>query len=113
MSQENNSSDSTVLLTFLAGAALGALVVALTTPKTGSELRDDLAGLGRRVKGKIGDLAQQGSQAWEAFNDDPSANGRDLRDQAAEAWEDVRKIAARTGSDLKQGLGEVAKDLRT
>ncbi len=113
MSQENSSSESSVLLTFLAGAALGALVVALTTPKKGSELRDDLAGLGRRVKGKFDDLAQQGSQAWEAFNEDPSPSGRDLSDQAAEAWQDVKKGAARASSELKQSLGEAAKDLRS
>ena len=90
MSQESNSSGSTLLLTFLSGAALGALVVALTTPKSGPELREDIAGLGNRVKGKIGDLAGQSS----------------------EAWDEVKKGASRAGSELKQGLDNAAKDLR-
>lgn len=47
---------STSMIVFLAGAALGALVVALTTPKTGPELRGDLKDLGIRMKDRIGKL---------------------------------------------------------
>ena len=90
MSQETNCSLNTTLLAFFAGAAVGAVVVALTTPKKGAELREDLASMGRNAKGKIGDLAQQGS----------------------DAWQDVKKGATRAGSELKQGLGDAAKDLR-
>ncbi|HWQ09808.1 MAG TPA: hypothetical protein VN436_11885 [Holophaga sp.] len=52
MSEERGSL-GTSLLIFLAGAALGAAVVALTTPKTGPELRGDLKGLGGRVRERI------------------------------------------------------------
>jgi len=41
------------MLVFLAGAAIGAVVVALTTPKTGPELRGEIKGLGNRVKDRF------------------------------------------------------------
>ena len=57
MSQENTPYPVTPMLwSFLAGAAVGALVVALTTPKSGPELRGDLKDLARRAKRKVGDL---------------------------------------------------------
>ena len=55
MSDEQGSV-GTSLLIFLAGAAVGAAVVALTTPKTGAELRGDLKGLGDRVKDRVAKL---------------------------------------------------------
>ncbi len=50
---ENNSSLGTNLLIFLAGAAVGAAVVALTTPKTGPQLRHDLGDLGHKLKDRV------------------------------------------------------------
>ncbi|MBI1752672.1 MAG: YtxH domain-containing protein [Acidobacteria bacterium] len=50
MSQPQRSPTATSILIFLAGAALGAVVLALTTPKTGPRLRAELkrlAGRGR------------------------------------------------------------------
>lgn len=40
---DRDSQFGALLTAFLAGAALGAIVVALTTPKTGEQLREDLA----------------------------------------------------------------------
>jgi gas vesicle protein len=89
MSQENNSG-SAMLLTFLAGAALGALVVGLTTPKTGAEVRDDLKALGRRARRKAGELA----------------------DDAEDAWEEVKTRTTHAATDLKRGVKDAANDLR-
>lgn len=50
MNHPQRSSTAMSILIFLAGAALGAVVLALTTPKTGPRLRADLkrlAGRGR------------------------------------------------------------------
>ena len=44
---------STNLLLFLLGAAAGAVVVALTTPKSGPELRGEIKGLSRRLRRKV------------------------------------------------------------
>ncbi len=90
MSQETTSSRNTTLLAFFAGAAIGAVVVALTTPKKGSELREDLVKLGNRVNGKIGEYAHQSSAAWQ----------------------DVKTGAAMAREDMKQGFSAAARDLR-
>ncbi len=52
MADERNSF-GTNLLIFLAGAAVGAAVVALTTPKTGPQLRSDLKGAGERLRDRF------------------------------------------------------------
>jgi len=48
MNQSNPPHVMPTLVTFLVGAALGAIVVALTTPKSGPRLRKDLKNLARR-----------------------------------------------------------------
>ncbi len=91
MNQPSSSSRTTTLLAFLAGAAIGAVVIALITPKKGSEVRDDLANLGNRMKGKFDDLAQHGS----------------------EAWKEVKKGAGRASAELEQGASEAAEEFRS
>ena len=54
MSEEKGSLGTNLML-FLLGAAAGAVVVALTTPKSGPELRGDIKGLSRRLKRKVRD----------------------------------------------------------
>ena len=56
---EARGSIGTSLLIFLAGAAVGAAVVALTTPKTGPELRDDLKGFGNKIKDRFSRLREE------------------------------------------------------
>lgn len=51
--REEHASLGTSFLVFLAGATVGAVVVALTTPKTGSELRGDLKGLGNKIRDRF------------------------------------------------------------
>lgn len=51
--REDQASLGTSFLVFLAGAAVGAVVVALTTPKTGPELRGDLKGLGNKIRDRF------------------------------------------------------------
>ncbi len=91
MSENETSSVGTMLLTFLAGAAVGAVVVALTTPKSGPDLRGDLKDLASRAKSKARDMADNASGAWD-----------DLKDSAALAVEDV-----------KRNMSSAAKDPRT
>jgi len=64
MSQNSNASLAPLLLTFLAGAAAGAVVVALTTPKSGPALRGDFKRLVRRGQRKAADLADGAGDAW-------------------------------------------------
>ena len=91
MSQENTSSPAgPMLLMFLAGATVGALLVALTTPKTGPELRGDLKDLAGRAKQKAGDLAED----------------------ATGAWDDMKERTVAAAGDLKRGVSDAVKDLR-
>ena len=79
-----------MVLTFIAGAALGAVVMALSTPKSGPELRGDLKDLARRAKRKVGDYA----------------------DDASEALDDLKDRAVLAVDDLKRGVSDAANDLR-
>ena len=58
MSQNDTPSVVPVLLTFLAGAAIGAIVVALTTPKSGPRLRKELGDLARCGEDKAHEIAE-------------------------------------------------------
>jgi len=90
MSESKTSSYGLTLVTFLAGAAVGAVVVALTTPKTCPELRPNLKDLTRRAKCKAGELA----------------------DDASDSWDDLKGRTTLAAADLKRGMTEAAKDLR-
>jgi gas vesicle protein len=90
MSQESNSSLGPLMLTFIAGAAIGATVVALLTPKTGPELRGDLRAFGRRAKRKAGEMA----------------------DQAGEALDGILERTGNAATDLKRGITDSVNDLR-
>ena len=101
MSQDNNSPMGPMLLTFLAGATLGALVVALTTPKSGPELRGDLKDLARRAKRKAGELT-----------DDAYAAMDEIKERTLLAAGDMKQRTVLAANDLKRGVSDAAKDLR-
>lgn len=90
MNESKSSSMGTILMTFLAGAAVGAVVVALTTPKTGPELRGDLKDLTLRAKRRAGQLA----------------------DDASDTWDDLKGRTVLAAADLKRGVTDAANDLR-
>lgn len=90
MSQENTSPIVPMLLTFLAGAAVGAVVVALTTPKTGPELRGNLKDIAHRAKSKAGDLAADASGAWDEMKGRTVLAADDLRRGLSDAKNDLR-----------------------
>lgn len=90
MSEPKTSNYGPTLLTFLAGAAVGAVVVALTTPKTGAELRGNLKDLSLRAKRRAGELAED----------------------ASDTWDDLKGRTALAAADLKRGMTDAANDLR-
>jgi len=65
MSEQDHSQFGTTLTAFLAGAAVGAIVVALLTPKTGEQLREDLADLLDRLRGAGAEEAEPPSAPLE------------------------------------------------
>jgi lipopolysaccharide export LptBFGC system permease protein LptF len=81
---------TSLLLTFLAGAAVGATVVAFSTRKTGPQRIAELKELAAEAKAKAVALAEAAGEAWE--------EGRDRTTMAA--------------NDLKRGFTDAATDLR-
>jgi len=69
MSDDQGSLGTGILL-FLLGAAAGAVVVALVTPKSGPELRADVHGLARRLRHRVKAAGQALAPEGEA---DPGA----------------------------------------
>jgi gas vesicle protein len=65
MQETQTASIGGSLTLFLAGAAIGGLLVALNTPKTGPELREDLRGFGRRAKRQAEGLAEDAGETWD------------------------------------------------
>jgi gas vesicle protein len=90
MNEPRTSSTGPMIITFLAGAAIGAAVVALTTPKAGPELRSDLKDLSRRARRRVGELAED----------------------ATDTWDDLKGRTALAAADLKRGMEAAANDLR-
>lgn len=81
MSESNGGSMGESLMLFLAGAAIGGLLVALNTPKTGPELREDLQGLGRKAKKKAEDLAGDAGGAWDRLKGRASEAGQAAKEE--------------------------------
>ena len=91
MTQDNNPIGyGSMLLTFLAGAAIGATVVALTSRKTGPQRCDDLKDLACRAKLKARAMTEDAHAAWDGMKD--------------------RTVLA--ANDLKRGITDAANDLR-
>jgi gas vesicle protein len=55
MKTDTSYPTNTMLLSLLGGAIVGAIVLALTTPKTGREVRNTLKTAARRLTGKSGE----------------------------------------------------------
>lgn len=70
MSEENGTSAGTVLLSFLAGAAVGAGFALLYAPKSGEELRGQIRDLTNDAVDKIKDYASEAQDRIKAAVDD-------------------------------------------
>lgn len=115
MNHEPSSSPGNTLLTFLAGAAVGGVVVALTTPKRGSDLRKDLSRFAGKAKDHVHDWADSASGAVEGMTATGQGSGKaeEMAGKAQDAWKDVKKTASNAGSELKEGLTAAGRELRT
>jgi gas vesicle protein len=67
MRKEPSSTCGNLLLALLGGATLGAVAVALTTPKTGREVRATLRGTLDRLRGRLDDEDPTDVSAHEAM----------------------------------------------
>lgn len=58
---------SATVFALLGGAVIGAIVMALTTPKTGREVRSTLRNSARRLRGKVEDTDELDTGTMEAL----------------------------------------------
>lgn len=86
MSEENGSSINGALVSFLAGLAVGAVLAALVTPKSGPDTRKDLLEFGKRAKDRA----------------------KDMGSKVGEVLAKTKADAGQTLADLKRGLVEAA-----
>jgi gas vesicle protein len=112
MNQEKTSFTNLAILSFVGGALLGALAVALTTPKTGPEVREALRGMGRRAKDRAGELGDQAEAVWDETRFRTEASVADLKRAMHEATDDFKRGLHEASLDLKRGVHEAATDLR-
>ncbi|MGA2083760.1 MAG: YtxH domain-containing protein [Holophaga sp.] len=82
MREYDGGSIGTSLMLFVAGAAIGGLLVALNTPKTGPELREDIRDLGRRARRKAEGLAEDAEGAWDRVRGKAGEAGEALKEEA-------------------------------
>jgi len=84
MAEDNTSK----VVWFCAGAAIGAAIALLYAPGSGEETRQRLADTAERGKGKLAessrDLVERGRELYE--------RGRELADEASEVIESGRKL---------------------
>jgi gas vesicle protein len=69
-SNDNGVSAGTVFLSFLAGAAVGAGVALLVSPKTGREIREKIADLTEDAVGKIKEYVSEAQDKIKTSIDD-------------------------------------------
>jgi gas vesicle protein len=113
MNQESNPSGyGSMLLTFLAGAAIGATVVALTTRKTGPQRLDDIKDLAYRARLKASSMADDAGEAWDDMKGRTTLAANDLKRGITDAANDLKGRTALAAEDLKRGVNDAARDLR-
>jgi gas vesicle protein len=81
MRETNGGSMGESLMLFVAGAAIGGLLVALNTPKTGAELREDLKGLGRKASKRAEGLAEDAEGAWDRLKGSARETGEATKEE--------------------------------
>jgi len=92
--RESGDSISTRLTYLLIGGGIGAIIALLFAPKSGQELRGDIADATRKGIDRSREAAQQ------------------LSDRAGEYYESTREKAAELYSTASEKVGEVARSAR-
>ena len=94
MADERGASTA-VLLAFLSGAAMGAVMGLLLAPQTGSESRDRLRGYARRAETDLRDLAGRAGEVFEETVDQGREFVESKRSVLREAFDAGREAMKR------------------
>ena len=118
MGNDRDSGDniSTKLTFFLVGAGIGAVLALLFAPKSGEELRNDIADATRKGIDKSREAAQQiGAKATEYYDTGKQKAGEyydAARETAGEYYEATRERAADLYDTASSKAGEVVTKTR-
>jgi gas vesicle protein len=118
MGNDRDSSEniSTKLTFFLVGAGIGAVLALLFAPKSGEELRNDIADATRKGIDKSREAAQQlGTKASEVYDTTRQKAGEyyeGARETAGEYYEATRERAAELYDTATAKAGEVVSTAR-
>src|SRR5438034_9093754 len=114
--RDNGDNISTKLTFFLVGAGIGAVLALLFAPKSGEELRNDIADATRKGIDRSRDAAQQlGAKATEYYDTGRAKAGEyydSARETAGEYYEATRERATELYDTATAKAGEVAAATR-
>jgi gas vesicle protein len=95
-SEEDVAGGSSFVLGMLAGAAIGAGLALLFAPKTGTEMRRQLA----EQAGNWRDAASRGYRRAAETAEDLAERGRNLADRGRDLYEQASDTVSRTTRDM-------------
>jgi gas vesicle protein len=117
MGHDNDSDSVSIRLTyFLVGAGIGAVLALLFAPKSGEELRNDIADVTRKGIDRSKEAAQQiGKQAADVYDATRAKAGEvydSARETAGEYYEATRERASELYDTATAKAGEVVEKTR-
>lgn len=101
MSEEKGVCAGTVLVSFVAGAAIGAVVALLYAPKSGQEMRENIADLTEDAVDKIKEYAKEAQEKIKAAIEDGKETIVEKKSVLASAIEAGREAMQKERSTLQ------------
>lgn len=115
-SPDSGSSTGTLLLGIVAGGALGAALALLFAPKSGRELRYDIAEMTNAYADRTGDTVNDASERARQIVNDGRRRAdtiiEDARVRASSLLNDAEKIVNDARSRAQNAAGKTADDVR-
>jgi len=100
MSEERGVCAGTVLVSFVAGAAIGAVAALLYAPKSGQEMRESIADLTEDAVGKIKEYAKEAQEKIKSAVEDGKETIIEKKSILASAIEAGREAMQKERSSL-------------
>lgn len=102
--ERSNSTGSNFLMGLVCGAAVGAAVGLLLAPKTGAQMREQLASSGDRLRKRASEGYSTAVHTMSDVVSDVVARGNKAVQKGKSAYEDVREAATASMPNGNSGL---------
>ena len=96
-----------LMVGLLLGAAVGAATALLLAPKSGREVRGDLAARAKKAREQANESLNQGREKVGQVVDKGRERVAQAVDKGREAYDKARGVAQRTKDDIKQNVNEL------